>query len=185
MAKWALWSAHRYLERQAARPRRGDGVAWSYPWRRRSVTAIVIAANLRAARPQPRWPRLVGALCLGLAALAAAAPGLSMPTHVPGSSTHPGRGLLGLTADFPCGPLPGLPHTFRWSAPAAPGEATVVVLASDYTEFLRLDGIVDTVAPVPARVWRALREQPVLHWKVEVQGPDGTYVTPLRTFGIR
>jgi hypothetical protein len=185
MAKWALLSAHRYLEMQAARPRRGDGVAWSYPWRRRSVTAITLAANLRAARPQPRWPRLVGVLCLGLAALAAATPGLSMPTHVPGSSTHRGGGLLGLHADFPSGPLPGLPHTFRWTAPAGATAATVVVLGSDYTELLRLDGIAGTAAPVPTRVWEELHRHPVVHWKVEVELPDGTLVTPLRTFGIR
>ncbi len=92
---------------------------------------------------------------------------------------------MGLSADFPTGPLPGLPLSFRWTAPAAATAATVVVLGSDYTELLRLDGIAGTAAPVPERVWLELRRQSVLHWKVEVEVPHGTLVTPLRTFGIR
>lgn len=108
-----------------------------------------------------------------------------MPPHVQASSTYRGGGLLGLHADFPSGPLPGLPHTFRWTSPASASSASVIVLASDYTELLRLDGIAGTAAPVPERVWHEVRRQGVLHWKVAVEVPDGTLVTPLRTFGIR
>jgi hypothetical protein len=94
-------------------------------------------------------------------------------------------GLRSLSADFPAGQVEAPPAVFRWSGVEPGMQSSVVVLASDYTELARIDGIVGTELTIPAAVRAALLAEGSVHWRVlSKQGGDVAY-SPLKTVEIR
>jgi hypothetical protein len=144
MGKWAVWAAHRYVRAGASAPREvgADGRLLGRPWRVRSPEAVTKARRVRAARPQARWPKLLGWACIGVACVAAIQPVGPMPVDVRVSAaTAPapepaGRALQiqGLRFDESRG-------AFRWEHLQGAGPYTFVVLGADYREVARFDGI--------------------------------------------
>ncbi len=115
--------------------------------------------------------------------LAALAPVVPMPSHAARSSAREPAGLLALRAEFPSGPVAGFAGEFRWSGPAGP--ASLVVLAADYSPIARFDGIEGARMQLPPDVLERCRNEPVVHWRVEVRAVDGTLYSPLAQARIR
>ena len=144
MAKWALWAAHRYVWAGAAAPRTvgPDGRLLQRPWRVRSERAAAEAHRVRAARPQSRWPRLLGWACIGVACVGALMPVGPLPPHVPVSAASgpgpevrgPAIAISSLTFDEQLG-------AFRWPELPGVGAYRLVLLGADYREITTFDGI--------------------------------------------
>lgn len=90
-----------------------------------------------------------------------------------------------LVAGFPAGRLESVPLVFRWSGVPSDAATDLVVLAPDYSEVARFDGIVGSVWPTPPQVVQALAEHGQLHWRVESGAPGCRVYSPLQTFAIR
>lgn len=169
MSKWAIWTAHRYLEPVAApRRTRADGVPFARPWREPSPAARAAAARTRMARAQPRWPRLVGIALVGLACIVAFEPVRSVAPDRR-LSTAPGTALgpSAFAAEAPVGPTAAAACVeFRWRAAAVAPPFTLVLLDAAYGEIARRDGIGDVRLPVDAGLAPLLGPGQVRHWYV-------------------
>lgn len=145
MAKWGIWAAHRYVSAGAAAPREygADGRTLQRPWRLRDAERVMLAARRRAARAQPRWPRLLGWLCIGVAVVAAAAPVGPLPSDGGLSAAgRPGPEATASVVDFDAPQFEPATRTLRWRVPVgASGPFTVLLLGADYRPLARRDGI--------------------------------------------
>lgn len=90
-----------------------------------------------------------------------------------------------LVAGFPAGQLESVPLVFRWAGVPPESGTDLVVLAPDYGEVARFDGIVGSAWPTPPKVVEALAEHGLLHWRVESGAPGHRVYSPLQTFAIR
>lgn len=169
MSKWAIWTAHRYLEAAAvARRVRPDGRPCLRPWRDPSPEVRAAAARARAARAQPRWPRLVGFALVGVACIVALEP----VQPVAGDrrafpSAGPALGAGGFAAEAPVGPTAAAAFAeFRWRADDVAPPFTFVLLDAAYAEIARRDGIDGCRLPVDARLAALLPTGEVRHWYV-------------------
>lgn len=144
MAKWGLWTAHRYMWAGASVPRTigPDGRPLRRPWRQRSDRAVGEAERIRAMRRQPVWPRVFGWACIGIAMGVALRPMTWVSSDV------------GLSAAAPPVPeprrpaiaIPELEHlatagAFRWQPGPSAGPFRFVLLAEDYQTLATHDGI--------------------------------------------
>ncbi len=184
MSRWALWSAHRYVQAGAAVPRcvGVDGRLLRRPWRMRSPAAIRGAQQVRAARSQPWWPRPLGVLCLGVAFIFALDPVGPIPTHVAASSsarTGPRLAsvVLAHRADEPLA-------RFRWQAGATQPPFAVVLFDVGYGEILRRDGIGDISWALDAEAAARLASGGTFHWQVVGDDRGRPAPSPLGSFEI-
>lgn len=169
MSRWAIWTAHRYLERDAgARRVRPDGVPFVRPWRDPSPEARAAAAAARAARRQLRWPRLVGFALVGVACMFALEPALPVATDRRASGpSGTGLGGNGLAAEAPVGAVAATALAeFRWRAADASPPYTFVLLDAAYGELARRDGIDGRRLPVDTALAALLAPGQTRHWYV-------------------
>ena len=169
MSKWALWAAHRYLEPVAAPRQTGpDGRPLLRPWRQRTPEARATAMQLRAARPRPWWPRLVGFALLGVAGFHAL--GLVGPTSGDRGANRPaGTGLPSahLAALAPAGSVARADLVrFAWRADGVEGPFTVVLLDAGYGELARRGGIAATECSADGALAEHLASGQIRHWYV-------------------
>ncbi len=144
MGKWAVWAAHRYVRAGASAPREVgvDGRPLRRPWRVRSPEAVAKARRVRAARPQAKWPKLLGWACIGVACIAAIRPVGPVPVDV-------GVSASGAPAPEPAGPALQIAALqfdeqrgcFCWQELPGGGPYAFVLLGADYREIARFDGI--------------------------------------------
>src|SRR5262245_62931456 len=95
-----------HLRAGAAAPREvgPDGRALRRPWRIVSPAVMRRVQQHRATRPQPRWPRVFGMACMGVAILALLDPVVPVSRKVPApSSARPVPMLVNLRAQSPDG----------------------------------------------------------------------------------
>lgn len=169
MSKWAIWTAHRYLEYAAApRRARADGRPLQRAWRAPSPTARAEAVRTRAARRQARWPRLVGFALMGVAVMVALEPvqtfGADRRAWAPSGTD---LGADGFAAVAPVGAVAGAALVeFRWRAAAVAPPFTFVLLDGAYTELARRDGIGDTRLPIDGGLATLLAPGQLRHWYV-------------------
>jgi hypothetical protein len=187
MSKWALFAAHRYVRAGAAVPREigPDGRPLARPWRRRPAAAVQMAQRIRAGRPQPRWPRLVGLVCIAVAAQAALDPVGPMAAHVAASaSAGPGPRLDPIVVEAAVsGELPDL--RFRWgsSDPARP--VTLLVFATDYSPLTSRSGLVGTGWSADPALLEQLTPGQTYHCVLRAEVGAPPVQTPLTSFVIR
>ena len=144
MAKWGLWTAHRYIWAGAAVRRQvgADGRSLQRPWRVRSEEAIAEATRIRARRPQGVWSRVLGWGCIGIALVAAlqpmswAQPHLEVSAHGVPAPEAPGRSIAISAPKYD-----PVEAGFHWSAGDQDGLVSLVVLGDEYREVARFDGI--------------------------------------------
>lgn len=140
--------------------------------------------RLRAARPQPWWPRCLGALCIGVACMFALDPVGSIPADVAASSsTGTGPRLASpslLTPDC----RRGVPQELRWRAGSTQPPFTLILLDASYTEVLRRDGIEATRWEVDPAARELLRSGGRFHGYVLADGLGRPVGSPLTTFQI-
>ena len=188
MAKWALWTAHRYVTAGAAVPRTigPDGRPLARPWRSPRADAVAAARRARAARPQPIWPKVVGWVCIGVASWAALSPVGPLPRHVPLSAAK-GPGPDALRPAIAISPVEHLPARggFRWQAGPTQPPFTFVLLDLDYRELVRVDGIEETPWQPPAHVRELLVTGAVYHAYVLAGQEHDTWKSPLVSFDWR
>lgn len=186
MSKWALWAAHRYVHAGAAEPRRvgPDGRLLQRPWRMKSLEAQRTASLVRAARPQPWWPRPLGVLCLGVACMFALDPVGPVPTNVAASSSaRTGPRLASPAAIAASGAAGNSPRLAWWPGDASP-PFTVVLLDAAYGEILRRDGIEATSWEPEAAFRAALAQGGTFHWYVLGDDHGRPLPSPLATVEI-
>ena len=155
MAKWALWTAHRYMRAGVASPRTTgpDGRSLQKPWRQRSERAVAAAGLVRAGRRQRPWPKLLGWACIALATASVFMPMTPSSLHVGASSGRrpvparrgPALGISGLAFDEQLG-------SFRWQPVEGGGVSRLVLLGDDYSPIDSVDGI-------EGSSWRPSEEQ--------------------------
>lgn len=168
MSKWAVWAAHRYLERGTnTRTVGADGRLLHRPWRVRRAEVRDAARRERAARAQPFWPHPLGWVLIGIAAFAVIDADNPIPSHGGDSSTFAGGSLRRLTAKAPVGPNEGVPATCRWFAYDVPPPFSVVLLDEGYNELARQDDIGGTTWRPTGPVADELGKGGVFHWYVE------------------
>jgi len=183
MARRGLWSAHRYLEADSGNTRTvgRDGRPLVRPWR---LVAPEIAERVRVhrrARPQPRWPRLLGGVFVLTAMVAAFDPVHSIPRHVAGSaSTETGGPPLHLSAIAPDGQVAGDAWHFAWRGARAGDRLTLVVCDASYEEVLRVGVQGESFAP-EAPLRDRLAALGTFHWFVETTVGDRTFRSPFAT----
>lgn len=190
MSRWALWSAHRYVRAGASAPRLHgpDGRELVRPWRLTAAEIERRVRQLRAARPQPKWPRLLGVLLLALAGVAALHPVGSIPTHVAASaSARPVPRLLSLRGESPDGDVDAAPTWFRWRSEGldAALPRTVVLCDASYTEIARAAGVAGDGWQASGRIGELLAGGGTFHWFVEATASGRLVRSPLQTFAIR
>jgi len=176
MSKWALWCAHRYLGRDSnARMYGANGRPLQAPWRVRSEAAKEIAARLRAARPQPRWPHLLGWLLLGTAACAVVHPDYAMPSPLPLASARAPAEIKPFVLLGPSGPSEGVPRQFEFRAAGVPPPYRLVFCDEDYTEVAVAQAVEASCFRPGPELAAKLGTQGTLHWFVEGErvGRDG------------
>lgn len=184
MAKWGLFGAHRYLEPDAGPGRLvgPDGRDLRRPWRVVSAEAKAMATRVRAMRPRPAWPRLLGFSLITIAVVAAMRPVGSVhpiARHVGRvSSAPPASGPLPVEALSPDGPIAAVPDRFSWSAAADRGSCAVVVCDASYAEMLRVDGIASGEWRPDAALRKRLAEAGTFHWFVEQKRGERVVRTP-------
>jgi hypothetical protein len=188
MSSWVWFAARRSARSGASAPRAfgPDGRALRRPWR---LVAPAVAAQVtrqRAQRRQPRWPRLLGVLLLGVAVGAAVHPVGAVPTHVAASvSTGPGARLLQLAAVAPAGALPSPPTVFRWRDAGGHSPTALVLCDADYVPLARFDGIDGDALAVSGRLADLLGARGTFHWYVETAVGAATVRSGFESFTIR
>lgn len=188
MSRWAIWAAHRYLEPDAgARRVRPDGVPFARPWRDPSPEARAATAAARAARPQRRWPRLVGFALVGVACIFALEPALPVdPDRRPSGASGTGLAGNGLAAEAPVGEAAAAALAeFRWRAADAAPPYTLVLLDAAYVELARRDGIGGLRAPVDAGLAALLAPGQTRHWYVLGDRAGKPVASPVARVEIR
>lgn len=189
MSKWAVWAAHRYLHPGAAEPRTigVDGRPLLRPWRQRSPAAREAALRARAARPRPWWPRLLGFFLLAVAGIYALDPVGPLPKDV-GPARRAGTDLRSahLLATSPRGAVDAAAATrFAFAPQQASGPFTVVLLAADYGELLRLPAADGTARIVDSTEGKALVVGQKYHWYVLGEHGGKPVASPVVSFEIR
>lgn len=189
MSKWAVWAAHRYLHPGAAEPRTigVDGRPLLRPWRQRSPAAREAALLVRAARPRPWWPRLLGFGLLAVAGIYALDPVGPLPADV-GPARRAGTDLRSahLLASAPRGPVDAAAATrFAFTPQGATGPFTVVVLAADYSELLRRPGLDGTACTLDSTEGKSLAVGQKYHWYVLGERSGKPVASPVVSFEIR
>ena len=144
MAKWGLWTAHRYVWAGAAVTRKvgADGRLLKRAWRTRSENAVTEANRIRARRPQGIWPRVLGWGCIGVALVTAINPMTWVQPTVEVSAysglapESPGRSIAISSPQYD-------PSSagFHWPAGEVSGPYRLVILAEDYLPIAEFDGI--------------------------------------------
>lgn len=140
---------------------------------------------LRAARPQPFWPRPLGVLLIGLAALAVIDPDYPIPTHVQASSAARAPRLMPLRAEHPDGPTEGVPAAFTWQVDDVPPPYALVVLDEEYAELARFVDVGGTAWVPPADLRARLATGGDYHWYVEGTQGERTVQSLLAALQIR
>ncbi len=147
-----------------------------------------MATELRAARPQPWWPRLLGVACLGLAICAALRPLAPMPSHgasrasaAPGLRLERPRAVRSAAAAAES----ALPARFAWQPGAAAPPFTLVVLDADYRELLRREGLGTTEWTPDVGVVEACQPGGTYHWYVVAEVAGQRLASPLESFEQR
>lgn len=196
MARWALFTASRYLESDrgpAGRMSGRDGRPFARPWRSPTERVVTAAQVVRARREQPRWPRLLGLGMMGVAAFAAvhpvdpiAAVAPVAPQVAPTVSAVPPGGLLPIAAMAPAGPCEGVPDRFAWreDQPLA-GRRAVHLLDAGYNEIACLDGSETATVAVPAAVAARLAAGGTFHWFVTAETGAQGPASRLESFQVR
>jgi len=188
MARWAWFATDRGGRGGASAPRvfGPDGRELLRPWRVTAPEVEQRVQQLRAQRRQPVWPRLLGALLLSVAGVAALHPVGSIPTHVAASSSaRPGGGLLALRLESPAGELTAAPAAFRWRGEGAHAVDSLVLCDASYAEIARVDGIDRASWQVAGPVADLLAPGGTFHWFVESTAAGVTRRSTLETFAIR
>ena len=187
MSKWALFTAHRYLERDApARAVGADGRPRCRPWRSRAPAAVAEARRRRAGRRQSPWSRLVGCALLGVAGMAALHPVGSVPSHVAASaSARPGSRLQHLQAIAPRGDLAAAPPAFRFRRDRLAGPVAFVLQDAAYRELTRRDGMGGDELVADDELAGVLAAGGTFHWFVESRVAGALVRSRLETFAIR
>jgi hypothetical protein len=188
MSKWAIWTAHRYLERDSGPRRTGrDGRPLARPWRDPAPEVRAAAASARAARAQPRWPRLVGFALVGVACMFALEPvrPVVADRRASGASGTVPAGA-GFAADAPVGAVAAAALTeFRWRAGDVAPPFTFVLLDGAYAELARRDGIGAARLPVDAGLAALLTPGQLRHWHVLGDRAGKPVASPLARVEIR
>ncbi|MBM3974813.1 MAG: hypothetical protein FJ301_12005 [Planctomycetes bacterium] len=188
MSKWAVWAAHRYLRPGAAEPRTigVDGRPLLRPWRQRSATACEAALRVRAARPRPWWPRLLGVALLVVAGIYALDPVGPLPVDVgPARRAGTDPRSAHLLASAPRGPVDAAAAArFAFAPQGATGPFTVVVLAADYSELLRRPGLDDTACTLDDTAGQAFVAGQKYHWYVLGERSGKPVASPVVSFEI-
>jgi hypothetical protein len=190
MSKWALWAAHRYVRPGAAVPRHvgPDGRDLARPWRIVSPEARRAVRQLRAARPQAPWTRLIGLACLAVAGVFALDPIGPIPTHVAASpSARPGPRLQSTRGEAPVllapgGTLDAVPVVFRWRADVASAPFTLVLLGEAYDEVLRREGLVGSEWTADDAARALFATGGTFHWAVLGQRGGEVVASALESF---
>jgi hypothetical protein len=187
MGRKGLMTALRYLGDAGDGPRlvRPDGRPLRRPLRAWSANARAEVARRRAARPQPRWPKVLGWSLLCMASLAAVNAEYPVPRPEPGvpSAARP-LGLEAIRASAPLAVQEGIPAAFSWATLAAP-PYTVVLYDEGYRELARVDGIGERRLPVPPQFAEALAGGGTFHWRVLAPGAAATLRSRLEWVEIR
>jgi hypothetical protein len=185
MAKWAVFSAHRYVVAGAAVPRvvGPDGRLLRRPWRQRSPEAVAAAREVRRARRQAVWPRVLGWACIGMAIWAALDPVGPMASHVAVSAaTSPEPEVVRPEVVFPRGDLAAPPGEFTW---VAEGACTLVLLDAGYHELARADGIEGGRYRPTGAFAEAIQTPGAYHWYALAGAGRQARKSVLETFVIR
>lgn len=189
MSKWAFLTALGRLAPGVATPRThgADGRALVRPWRVPSANAVATARAVRAGRPQPAWPRLVGLCCIGIAVCAATAPVAPLPSQAQASTSTRYRGNLQPPAAIqPRGVVAGVPAVFAWSRVAGTrAPARVTLLDEGYRELALADGIDAAQMVTPPQFAAALVRGGTFHWTVTLGDGARAVASRLQTFTIR
>lgn len=189
MSRLLWFAAHRGFAAGAGAPRTvgADGRPLLRPWRTRRPEIAQRARGVRAARPQPVWPRMLGIVLIGVAGIAALHPVGPVPTHVAASaSTRPGGDLHGLLALAPAGELAAEPVAFHWRAEGVRADEVALVLCDgSYAPRLRLDGVRGSSLPVSGRLAELLANGGTFHWYVEASSDGRVARSAFETFAVR
>lgn len=188
MGRWGLWSAHRYLEADTGNTRwfGRDGRPLTRPWRAVDADVMDRVRVQRRARPQPRWPRLLGGLCLASAFVAAFDALHPIPRHVAGSaSTETGGAPLPLSAVAPSGAIGAEGWRFEWRGAKPEDPATIVVCDASYAEMLRVTDLRGSSFAADATLRQRLTELGTFHWFVETSVGERVHRSRFTTCEIR
>jgi hypothetical protein len=188
MAKWGIWGAHRYVWAGAAAPRSigPDGRPLSKPWRPRSERAQREAVSIRAARPQPRWPRILGWGCIGIALFAAIQPVALERQHVQlSASLLPVHESYGPAIAIPSLVFEAQGSVFGFDQGPTRGPFSLVILAEDYRELGRFGGIVHSPYRAPLELSGLLRRGICYHAYLLCEHFGRQVKSPLITFEWR
>lgn len=183
-----MFAAHRYQRGGASAPRLvgPDGRELRRPWRMTTPQVAVRVRQLRAARRQPIWPRLLGVLLLGVAGVAALHPVDPVPRHVAASaSARTGPGLAQLQLVAPAGDLSAPPDRFVWRGDGAAAVRTLVLCDASYAEIARVDGIAGADWSLTPEVAALLADGGTFHWFVEAGAAASLARSRLESFTIR
>jgi hypothetical protein len=173
-----------------------DGRELRRPWRVVLPAVRAEVARQRAARAQPRWPRLCGVLLIVLATSVAIGAEYPLPRRVDGASSAPAsvdlepkpprRTRSPVPAALePAGRVAGLPPRFAWDPAGIRPPFAVVLLDAAYFEIARADGIEDASAIPPRGFAAALAEGGTFHWYIEAEAAGRRLRSPLQTFEVR
>lgn len=189
MSKWAVWAAHRYLHPGAAEPRLVgvDGRPLLRPWRQRSPTAREAALRVRAARPRPWWPRVLGFGLLAVAGIYALDPIGPLPRDVgPARRAGPDLRSAQPIAVAPRGRVDAeAAMRFRFQPQDATGPFTVVVLDAGYGELVRRGGLDATECTLAFTEGKSLASGQKYHWYVLADRAGKAVASPVVSFEIR
>ena len=189
MSKWALWAAHRYLHPGAAEPRvvGVDGRLLLRPWRQRSPAAVEAALLVRAARPRPWWPRLLGFALLAVAGIYAFDPVGPWERDVGARRrTGPGRPSAQLRPLAPSGEVDAAAAAgFSFAPGDAAAPFTVVLLDASYGEIWRQECADGVGCSLPSAAGKILEVGQTYHWYVLADRDGKPVASPVVSFQIR
>lgn len=187
MAKWGLFCALRYLDKQPeVRTCLPDGKPLRRPFGSWSERVRAEAGRLRSARRQPKWPRVLGFSLVSMALLAAVGGEYPMPQPIDPLVSARSRPVLVPITTGTSGPVvEGIPPILTWQGDLPP-PYSFVLLDAEFVEIVRVPVGTRCLRPhnVPTLAAR-LGAGGDFHWFVAAESSHGPLQSPLQALEIR